>query len=304
MRMVPYSWGFSWESYDEWVATASDKASFLVDGLREQVNVTWDTTDYLWYMTDITINEDEGFLKTGKLPYLSVASAGHALQVFVNGQSVGNAYGSYETPKLTFSGSLNLKAGVNKLALLSSTVGLPNIGLHFDTWNAGVLGPITLEGVNDGKWDLSRWKWSHKKGLEGESLGVFSFKGTSSVRWAGGSSLAIKRPLTWYKTNFETPGGNEPLALDMISMGKGEVWVNGQSIGRHWAANKASGGGCGKCTYIGYYNENKCLSGCEEASQRWYHVPRSWLKSNGNLLVVFEEWGGDPRGISLVKRTI
>ncbi|KAE7998551.1 hypothetical protein FH972_003087 [Carpinus fangiana] len=304
LRMVPYSWGFSWESYDEWVATASDKGSFLVDGLREQVRVTWDTTDYLWYMTDITINEDEGFLKTGKLPYLSVASAGHALQVFVNGQSVGNAYGSYETPKLTFGGRVNLKAGVNKLALLSSTVGLPNIGLHFDTWNAGVLGPITLEGVNDGKWDLSQWKWSHKKGLEGESLGVFSFKGSSSVSWAGGSSLAIKRPLTWYKTNFETPGGNEPLALDMISMGKGEVWINGQSIGRHWAANKASGGGCGKCTYIGYYNENKCLSGCEEPSQRWYHVPRSWLKSNGNLLVVFEEWGGDPRGISLVKRTV
>jgi hypothetical protein len=39
--------------------------------------------------------------------------------------SAGNAYGSYETPKLTFGGRVNLKAGVNKLALLSSTVGLP-----------------------------------------------------------------------------------------------------------------------------------------------------------------------------------
>ncbi|CAH2069696.1 unnamed protein product, partial [Thlaspi arvense] len=29
-----------------------------------------------------------------------------------------------------------------------------------------------------------------------------------------------------------------------------------------------------------------------------YHVPRSWLKSQ-NLVVVFEEWGGDPNGISL-----
>lgn len=35
-----------------------------------------------------------------------------------------------------------------------------------------------------------------------------------------------------------------------------------------------------------------------------YHVPRSWLYPTGNLLVVFEEWGGDPTGISLVKRTI
>lgn len=34
-----------------------------------------------------------------------------------------------------------------------------------------------------------------------------------------------------------------------------------------------------------------------------YHVPRSWLSSGGNSLVVFEEWGGDPNGIALVKRT-
>lgn len=34
-----------------------------------------------------------------------------------------------------------------------------------------------------------------------------------------------------------------------------------------------------------------------------YHVPRSWLNPSGNLLVVFDEWGGDATGISLVKRT-
>lgn len=34
-----------------------------------------------------------------------------------------------------------------------------------------------------------------------------------------------------------------------------------------------------------------------------YHVPRSWLNPTGNLLVIFEEWGGDPTGISMVKRT-
>lgn len=35
-----------------------------------------------------------------------------------------------------------------------------------------------------------------------------------------------------------------------------------------------------------------------------YHVPRSWLHPSGNLLVVFEEWGGNPYGISLVKREV
>lgn len=32
-------------------------------------------------------------------------------------------------------------------------------------------------------------------------------------------------------------------------------------------------------------------------------MPRSWLNPSGNLLVVFEEWGGDPTMISLVQRT-
>ncbi|KAB1207924.1 Beta-galactosidase [Morella rubra] len=182
MKMVPVGGGaFWWQSYTEEVATAADTGSFTADGLREQLSVTWDTTDYLWYMTDVTIGGDEGFLKTGNLPVLTVASAGHALQVFVNGQSVGTAYGGAGNPKLTFSAKVNLKAGVNKIALLGATVGLQvtvrfpdhstlmqsilefqNIGLHFETWIAGILGPVTLEGVNAGTWDMSRWKWSYK----------------------------------------------------------------------------------------------------------------------------------------------
>jgi len=35
-----------------------------------------------------------------------------------------------------------------------------------------------------------------------------------------------------------------------------------------------------------------------------YHVPRSWLKPTQNLLVIFEELGGDPSRISLVKRSV
>lgn len=35
-----------------------------------------------------------------------------------------------------------------------------------------------------------------------------------------------------------------------------------------------------------------------------YHVPRSWLNPTGNLLVVFEEWGGNPANITLVKRRV
>ncbi|MBA0678026.1 hypothetical protein Goari_019393 [Gossypium aridum] len=194
-----------------------------------------------------------------------------------------------------------MRAGINKIALLSIAVGLPNVGPHFETWNAGVLGPVTLNGLNEGRRDLSWQKWSYKIGLKGEALNLHSLSGSSSVEWVEGSLVAQRQPLTWYKTTFNAPAGNAPLALDMRSMGKGQIWINGQSIGRHWPAYKASGN-CSVCNYSGTYDENKCRTNCGEASQRWYHVPRSWLNPTGNLLVVIEEWGGDPNAISLVRR--
>lgn len=35
-----------------------------------------------------------------------------------------------------------------------------------------------------------------------------------------------------------------------------------------------------------------------------YHLPRSWLKPTENLIVLFEELGGDPTKISLDKRSV
>ncbi|KAA8540294.1 hypothetical protein F0562_024143 [Nyssa sinensis] len=301
MKMTPVR-GFSWQSYNDETASYDDD-TFTMVGLLEQINTTRDVSDYLWYMTDVTINPDEGFLNSGNWPVLTVLSAGHALHVFINGQLSGTIYGSLENPKLTFSEGVNLRAGVNKISLLSIAVGLPNVGPHFETWNAGVLGPVSLNGLNEGWRDLSWQKWSYKIGLKGEALSLHSLSGSSSVEWVGGSLVAQKQPLTWYKTTFNAPAGNEPLALDMDSMGKGQVWINGQSIGRYWPEYKAIGS-CGACSYAGWFDEKKCLSNCGEASQRWYHVPHSWLNPTGNLLVVFEELGGNPSGISLVKREI
>ncbi|KAF2285145.1 hypothetical protein GH714_038820 [Hevea brasiliensis] len=265
MKMTPVGSAFSWQSYIEEAASSYTDDTTRLDGLLEQINITRDATDYLWYMTDVKIDPDEGFLRSGQDPILTIFSAGHSLQVFINGQLSGTVYGSLNDPKLTFSQNVKLIAGINKISLLSAAVGLPNVGLHFESWNAGVLGPVTLKGLNEGTRDLSGWNWS-------------------------------------YKTTFDAPEGNEPLALDMSSMGKGQVWVNGRSVGRHWPGYIARGS-CGDCNYAGTFDDKKCRSNCGEPSQRWYHVPRSWVNPSGNLLVVFEEWGGDPSAISLVKRS-
>ncbi|XP_058206620.1 beta-galactosidase [Rhododendron vialii] len=302
MIMEPLRTGaFDWQSYSEETVSADDSDTLTTDGLWEQINVTRDASDYLWYLTNVNIQPDEGFLSNGQYPVLTVMSAGHALQVFINGKLSGTVYGGLENPKLTFSDNVKLRAGINKISLLSIAVGLPNVGLHFETWNAGVLGPVTLKGLNEGTRDLTNQKWSYKIGLEGEALSLHTISGSSSVEWVEGPSLAQKQPMTWYKTTFNAPEGNDPLALDMNGMGKGLIWINGESIGRHWPGYIAKGH-CNGCSYAGTFNENKCQTNCGEPSQRWYHIPRSWLKPNGNLLVVFEEWGGDPTAISLVRR--
>ncbi|WJX28300.1 hypothetical protein P8452_17039 [Trifolium repens] len=301
-KMTPVNSAFAWQSYNEQPAASGGSDSFTANSLLEQIKVTWDKSDYLWYMTDVNISPNEAFLKNGQSLVLTAMSAGHVLHVFVNGQFYGTAYGSLENPKLTFNGNVKLWVGNNKISLLSVAVGLSNVGIHYETWNVGVLGPVTLTGLNEGTRDLSRQKWSYKIGLKGEALNLNTVSGSSAVRWAQGPSLSKKQPLTWYKTTFSAPAGNDPLALDVGSMGKGEIWVNGHSIGRHWPAYIARGN-CGECNYAGTFTDKKCRTSCGQPTQKWYHIPRSWLNPSGNILVVLEEWGGDPTGISLVKRT-
>lgn len=38
------------------------------------------------------------------------------------------------------------------------------------------------------------------------------------------------------QTIFDGPNGDGPVGLNMSSMGKGEIWVNGESIGRYWVS--------------------------------------------------------------------
>ncbi|RWR79133.1 beta-galactosidase 3-like protein [Cinnamomum micranthum f. kanehirae] len=293
----------SWEMYDEDIASLGDNSMITAVGLLEQLNVTRDTSDYLWYMTSVDISPSESSLRGGRPPVLTVQSAGHALHVFINGQLSGSAHGSRENRRFTFTGDVNMRSGINRIALLSIAVGLPNVGLHYESTNTGVLGPVVLHGLDQGKRDLTWQKWSYQVGLKGEAMNLVAPSGISYVEWMQASFATQKlQPLTWYKAYFNAPGGDEPLALDLGSMGKGQVWINGESIGRYWTA--AANGDCNHCSYAGTYRAPKCQTGCGQPTQRWYHVPRSWLQPTKNLLVIFEEIGGDASGISLVKRSV
>ncbi|KAJ9559973.1 hypothetical protein OSB04_005133 [Centaurea solstitialis] len=303
MRMMPTGSSIqSWEAYHEDISTLADEPSLSSFGLLDQINITRDTSDYLWYSTSIDVDPSESFLREGRKPTLVVLSKGHGLHVFVNGQHSGSAYGSREDTRFTLHTPVDLRGGTNQISLLSMAAGLPNVGMHFEARDTGILGPVSLDGLDHGTTDLSTARWTYKVGLNGEMKNLISPNGISSVEWSGVSLVnRAQQPLKWYKAYFDAPEGNDPLALDMKSMIRGQVWINGQSIGRYWTAQAK--GNCGSCKYPGAFKPGKCQAGCGAPTQRWYHVPRSWLKPTQNLLVLFEEVGGNISRISLVKRT-
>lgn len=85
-----------------------------------------------------------------------------------------------------------------------------------------------------------------------------------------------------------------------MGLNKGVAWVNGNNLGRYWPSYVAAEmGGCHHCDYRGAFKAEgdglKCLTGCNEPAQRFYHVPRVFLRAGEpNTVVLFEEAGGDP----------
>ena len=52
------------------------------------------------------------------------------------------------------------------------------------------------------------------------------------------------------QTLFDAPMGNDPVALNLSSMGKGEAWVNGESIGRYWSSYHDDKGNPSQIMYV------------------------------------------------------
>ncbi|KMT03794.1 hypothetical protein BVRB_8g189390 [Beta vulgaris subsp. vulgaris] len=114
----------SWESYNEDVSALDYGSTITALGLLEQINMTRDSTDYLWCKTSVDINPSESFFHGGDRPTLIVESTGHAVHVFVNGQLIGSSFGGRKNRRFTFNKTVNLQPGANKTSLLSIAVGL------------------------------------------------------------------------------------------------------------------------------------------------------------------------------------
>ncbi|KAG5546987.1 hypothetical protein RHGRI_012874 [Rhododendron griersonianum] len=266
-------------------------ASHLVD--QKVIN---DISDYLWYMTSVNIKENDPLWSDDMS--IRVNGTGHVLHAYVNGEYIGSHWATYGIFNYVFEKKVKLHPGKNQITLLSATVGFQNYGPKFDMIESGLPGPVELIGRKGDESvikDLSSHKWTYEVGLHGLENKVYSLDSRYASKWQA-ERLPINRMMTWYKTTFKAPLGTDPVALDLQGMGKGEAWVNGQSIGRYWPSYLAEEDGCSTepCDYRGEYGSSKCVSNCGQPTQRWYHVPRSFMTNDVNTLVVFEELGGNP----------
>ncbi|CAL5095085.1 unnamed protein product [Urochloa decumbens] len=263
----------TWKAFKEPIPQDVSKAMYTGNELFEHLSTTKDETDYLWYIVgyEHTPSED------GQLVLLNVESRAHILHAFVNNAYIGRIHGSHDGPaNIILSTNISLNEGANTISLLSVMVGSPDSGAHMERRVFGIR-KVSIQQGQEPEHLLDNELWGYQVGLFGERNSIYTQEGSKSVEWTTINNLAYS-PLTWYKTTFTTPAGNDAVTLNLTSMGKGEVWINGESIGRYWVSFKAPSG---------------------NPSQSLYHVPREFLNPQDNILVLFEEMGGDPQQITV-----
>ncbi|KAL6191274.1 hypothetical protein ACLB2K_037665 [Fragaria x ananassa] len=291
-----------WMTVEEPIGIWSEN-KFTVPGILEHLNVTKDHSDYLWHLTRIFVSdEDISFWEESKIsPAITIDSMRDVLRVFVNGQLTGSVIGHW----VKVLQPVRFVKGYNDLLLLTQTVGLQNYGAFLEKDGAGFRGHVKLTGFKNGDIDLSTLLWTYQVGLKGEFFKIYTIEENEKAGWAELSVDADPSTFTWYKqTYFDSPAGTDPVALNLGSMGKGQAWVNGYHIGRYWTLVAPKDGCQEICDYRGAYNSDKCSTNCGKPTQTWYHIPRSWLQASSNLLVIFEETGGNPFEISINSRAV
>jgi len=248
----------------------------------EQLNITDNDSDYLWYMGKIS---GKGNLK-------------------VQGMGDGTMTYSYVNGKLVNSSTM-IEDGDHDVDILSVAMGL---------YNGGV-GPTSVKGVKSislGNSNTADFKtaWMNK----GETEEYFN--PANKPAWMPISGLKSDAALVWMKATFDMPkdivvpsggGAAQPnqtaVVLDLSGLNKGAVYVNGFNIGRYYLIVGQCEGECappqhGSHCFIHW-------KGCGRPTQHLYHIPFHLLLPTDNQVVMFEESTMlHPRDLTAVKVNI
>ena len=272
-------------------------------GPAEQLTYTHYMSKFLWYVTQFKVSADVNSST------LDVSDIGDYFYVTIDGSPLLLESGAVDNDGAKFTLNMSLTAGTHELEILSNLLGVTNGASKGYTEMKGIQGRVTLNGV-----DLTGNQWTHITGLQGEQWGLYKSANQTKVDWQLLSQQAppAGRRL-WYRFDMPTPeikGGKDvstaTFYLDMSSMKKGQVYMNGFFVGPYWNI-MAPTTGCETCSpyTLGAYNPAHCRYDCGQPSQSQYHVPRDVLKPVGelNYVVVLEEvQSGDPTKITFNQR--
>jgi beta-galactosidase len=286
----------SWLAWDEPLPVdRRDKGIACVEPL-EQLSLTKDNTDYCWYSTRLQVAVagaqeivipyggdffylyvDGKLAATSKLPLSEdrgpiTPDDPANPRILSNNSENGHPHGFQHTFTLP-----QMATGTHQIDLLATALGMIK-----GDWQ--IASPMNFE--RKGIWNGVQCNgkpmqdWTVRPGLVGERRKLATRP--TNVSWR---AVAEPRTLRWYRFRFAAPrnllGNSAVFRLDAAGLGKGMIWVNGRSAGRHWLI--------------------QARSPADTLSQRYYHVPADWLQA-ANEIVILEEQEASPVSVQLQVR--
>jgi hypothetical protein len=169
-----------------------------------------------------------------------------------------------------------LPAGAHRLDILSCALGMIKgdwqIGNSMQLERKGIWRGVEINGRPQRDWQMRPY-------LTGETLNL-----ATSALLSSWLPLTGPAPLTWYRSTFALEPAvltaDADFRIDAQGLGKGSLFVNGHGLGRFWNIEAENTG---------------------QPSQRYYHVPRTWLKPH-NSLILFDEQSSSPEQVRLERR--
>ncbi|KAJ2507643.1 hypothetical protein IWW47_001010 [Coemansia sp. RSA 2052] len=279
----------------------------------EHIGVTDDRSDYLWYRTTVR-NPCTG--QTGGQK-LVLQDAGDVAFAFIDGRALGMQHGRQDSlATFAFDVPGDLANKTVTLSVLSQTMGMAHNQQHMESYARGLLGAVKLCDK-----DITEGKWLMKPGLMDNHRSDDSPPDLDSPHWVSYLRSSAKgSAFRWYSVEVDVDllldGADDDesdeenytrFGIDLSSMTKGQLWINQHHLGRYWlrrAPEKRDYSPCQHCDFGGWFwPDNTCRQKCGEISQRYYHLPRSYLTPGAkNHLYLLEEVGGKPENIVIAKR--
>lgn len=263
---------FSWKAWQE--NTTKLEGGFENKYPLEQLNVTEDLTDYLFYQTVVTE------ATTGVVNITVESQISDSLLAYIDGKfqsSTESCQHSKYPTAVTYTLPVNtVKGQAHTLTLLSVSLGVITHTIPGEFDRKGITGSVLLGTMN-----ITDVGWVHRPMLQGEILHVYTSEGAKNVSWDSHWMAYTSESLVWYQFSFDAPKVNKgsSLLLDLLGMERGYIYLNGVNLGRYWLTMVDG-------VYV----------------QRYYLVPKPLLMEKNNLLTLIEELGApEPGSVKLVE---